>query len=80
MLMLLQGLEEKAEQIHAIIAENETKLAAEINQRKQVELKMSSDAEALERLAAENLQLNETLKTVRKKHQGLKCSTANELI
>ena len=54
------------------MAENETKLAAEINQRKQMEVRLASQVEELETLAAETLQLNETLKAVRKKHQGKK--------
>jgi hypothetical protein len=65
-------LEEKAEQIRTIVAEHETKLAAEINQRKQMELRIASQAEEMGTLAAETLQLNETLKAVRKKHQGEK--------
>jgi phosphoribosylaminoimidazole-succinocarboxamide synthase len=75
MLILLQRLEEKAEQMHTVITEHETKLASEIKQRKQLELKMASQAEEMNRLAAETLQLNETLKNVRKNHKGLKCFT-----
>lgn len=80
LLILLQQLEEKAEQINAIIAEHEIKLTSEINQRKQLELKMVSQAEEMKRLAAETLQLNETLKNVQKKHQGLKYNTISESI
>ena len=70
--VLLQKLEGKAEQIRTLAAEHETKLSAEINQRKQMELKIASQVEEMETLATETLQLNETLKAVRKKHQGKK--------
>ena len=71
--VLLQKLEGKAEQIHALVTEHETKLSAEINQRKQMELRIASHVEEMETLATETLHLNETLKAVRKKHQGKKC-------
>ncbi|KAJ4444565.1 hypothetical protein ANN_06360 [Periplaneta americana] len=64
-----QKLAEKEEEIRSMIMEYEFKLAAEINSRKQVETEVSTQLEEMKRLAAENLQLNETLKTVRKKHQ-----------
>jgi len=71
--VLLQKLEGKAEQIRTLVVEHETKkLSAEINQRKQMELRIASQVEEMETLAAETLQLNETLKAVRKKHQGKK--------
>ncbi|GFG31367.1 hypothetical protein Cfor_06093, partial [Coptotermes formosanus] len=62
-------LEEKAEQIRTVVAEHETKLATEINQRKQMELRIASQAKEMETLVAETVQLNETLKAVRKKNQ-----------
>jgi septal ring factor EnvC (AmiA/AmiB activator) len=70
--VLLQKLEEKAEQIRTVVAEHETKLATEINQRKQMELRIASQAKEMETLVAETVQLNETLKAVRKKNQGKK--------
>jgi len=70
--VLLQKLEGKAEQIRTLVVEHETKLSAEINQRKQMELRIASQVEEMETLATETLQLNETLKAVRKKHQGKK--------
>jgi hypothetical protein len=70
-------LEGKAEQIRTLVAENETKLSAEINQRKQMELRISSQVEEVETLATETLQLNETLKAARKKHQGKKYGSIN---
>jgi hypothetical protein len=78
-ILWLQKLEEKDEQICAIITEHESRLAAEINQRKQAELKIASQVEEMARLAAETLDLNETLKTVRKKHQGLTCYKSSPL-
>jgi hypothetical protein len=54
------------------VSEHETKLAAESNQRKQMELRIATQVQELETLANETLQLNETLKAVRKKHQGKK--------
>jgi len=71
--VLLQKLEGKAEQICTLVAEHETNLSAEINQKRQIELKIASQVEEMETLAAETLQLNETLKAVCKKHQGKKC-------
>jgi DNA repair exonuclease SbcCD ATPase subunit len=62
-------LEGKAEQIRMLVVEHETKLSAEINQRKQIEMRIESQVEEMETLATETLQLNETLKAVRKKHQ-----------
>jgi len=70
--VLLQKLEGKAEQIRMLVVEHETKLSAEINQRKQIEMRIESQVEEMETLATETLQLNETLKAVRKKHQGKK--------
>ncbi|KAJ9574658.1 hypothetical protein L9F63_008190 [Diploptera punctata] len=65
----LEKLEKKNEEIQAIKSEYENKMETQFQQLKQMEIKISSQSKEMEILAADALQLKETLNGVRKKHE-----------
>ena len=67
---MFQKLEKKNAEFQAIRDEYERKLEIEVQQQKQTELKLSSQMNELKILAADSMQLKETLNAERKKQEG----------